>query len=158
MRRIPHLLVLLLALLAPLMLLAPSALRAAPDLTLEVIVHGASKVERLSAYELEALFTRSQTRWDDGAPVIPFSFPAGTEPRVLFDRVALRLRPEEVGRFWLDHRIRGLGLPPKQVPSAALMLQVIANLPGGIGYVPATRNRPGVKVVARIQQGKVVPP
>ena len=155
MRQLPYLLVLL---LAPLALFRPSALRAAPELTLEVIVHASSKVERLSAYELEALFTRTQTRWDDGTPVIPFSFPAGSEARMLFDRVALRLRPEEVGRFWLDHRIRGLGLPPKQVPSASLMLQVVANLPGGIGYLSATRNRPGVKVVARIQQGRVVPP
>jgi hypothetical protein len=155
MRPLLHLLVLL---LAPLLLLCPGELHAAPELTLDVIVHAGSKVGPLSAYELEALFTRTQTRWADGKPVIPFSFPAGSEARVLFDRVALRLRPEEVGRFWLDHRIRGLGLPPKQVPSASLMLQVVANLPGAIGYVPATRNRPGVKVVARIQQGKVVPP
>lgn len=136
----------------------PSALHAAPEVTLDVIVHASSKVERLSGYELEALFTRTQTRWTDGAAVIPFSFPAGSEPRVLFDRVALRLAPEQVGRFWLDRRIRGLGQPPKQVPSASLMLQVVANLPGAIGYLPTTRNHPGVKVVARIQQGKVVAP
>jgi len=139
-------------------LLRPSELHAATEVTLEVIVRASSKLERLSAYELEALFTRTQTRWDDGTAVIPFSFPAGSEPRVVFDRAALRLRPEQVGRFWLDHRIRGLGLPPKQVPSASLMLQVVANLPGAIGYLPATRNHSGVKVVARIQQGKVVAP
>jgi hypothetical protein len=153
-----HLAYLLVLLLAPLALLSPGVLRAAPEVTLEVIVNASSSVTHLSAYELEALFTRTQTRWDDGSAVIPFSFPAGSEPRVLFDRVALRLRPEEVGRFWLDHRIRGLGLPPKQVPTATLMLQVVANLPGSIGYLPATRTRTGVKVVARIQQGKVVPP
>ena len=158
MRKAAPVYVCLLALAALLALLRPSQLRAAPEVTLDVIVHGSSKLERLSAYELEALFTRTQTRWSDGATVIPFSFPAGSEPRVLFDRVALRLRPEQVGRFWLDHRIRGLGLPPKQVPSASLMLQVVANLPGAIGYLPTTRNHPGVKVVARIQQGKVVAP
>jgi hypothetical protein len=125
---------------------------------LDVIVHARAKAERLTGYELEAVFTRTQTRWDDGTPVIPFSFPAGSEPRVLFDHVALRLGPEEVGRFWLDRRIRGLGLPPKQVPNATLMVQVIANLPGAIGYAPAARTHAGVKVVARIVQGKVVAP
>ena len=148
----------ILFLLVALALLRPSGLHASTEITLEVIVHASSKVERLSAYELEALFTRTQTRWTDGSPVIPFSFPASSEPRMLFDRVALRLLPDQVGRFWLDHRIRGLGLPPKQVPSASLMLQVVANLTGAIGYVPATRNHAGVKVVARIQQGKVVAP
>lgn len=127
-------------------------------LSLDVIVHGACAADRLTAHELEALFTRTQTRWDDGTPVIPLSFAAGTDARALFDRVVLRLAPDEVGRFWLDRRIRGLGLPPRQVPSASLMQQVVANLPGAIGYAPSQPGRIGVKVVARIQQGKVVPP
>ena len=130
----------------------------AAALALDVFVHRSSTVTQLSAHELEALFTRMQTRWDDGSPVIPLSFAAGAEARVLFDRVVLRLGPDEVGRFWLDHRIRGLGLPPRQVPSATLMQQVVANLPGSIGYAPSQPGRTGVKVVARIQQGKVVPP
>jgi hypothetical protein len=133
-------------------------LAATAEEPLIVVVHEQSPVEKLSAYELEALFTRSQTRWSDGRAVYPFSFPAGTPARELFDRVVLRLNPEQVGRFWLDRRIRGLGMPPKQVPSAGLMLQVIANLPGAVGYVTGTRASPGVRVVARIVQGKVVPP
>lgn len=130
----------------------------AATLSLDVFVHRSSTVTQLSAHELEALFTRTQTRWDDGTPVIPLSFAAGADARVLFDRVVLRLGPDEVGRFWLDRRIRGLGLPPRQVPSATLMQQVVANLPSSIGYAPSLPGRTGVKVVARIQQGKVVPP
>jgi ABC-type phosphate transport system substrate-binding protein len=126
--------------------------------TLDVFVHPACAVTKLTDHELEALFTRAQTRWDDGTPVIPLSFTAGSEARVLFDRAVLRLEPDAVGRFWLDRRIRGLGLPPKQVPSAALMQQVVSNLPGAIGYGPSQPGRTGVKVVARIQQGKVVQP
>jgi hypothetical protein len=137
---------------------AANAAPPAAELSLDVFVHRSSAVTQLSAYELEALFTRMQTRWGDGTPVIPLSFPAGAEPRVLFDRVVLRLAPDEVGRFWLDRRIRGLGLPPRQVPNATLMQQVVANLPGSIGYAPSQPGRTNVKVVARIQQGKVVPP
>ena len=132
--------------------------QAAPDEPLFVIVHAKSPVERVSSYELEALFTRAQTRWDDGSTVYPFSFPPGSEPREQFDRVVLRLSSDQVGRFWLDRRIRGLGLPPKQVPSPTMMVQIVANLPGSIGYVPALRTRTGVKVIARIVQGKVMPP
>lgn len=132
--------------------------QAAVEEPLLVIVHPSVPVSSLSAYELEAIFTRDQTRWGNGSTIIPFSFPAGGEVRDVFDRVILRLDAEEVGRFWLDRRIRGLGLPPKQVPSAALMVKVVANLPGSIGYVPTLRARSGVKVVARIAQGKVLSP
>jgi hypothetical protein len=141
-------------------LFALDASAAAPSasLSLDVFVHRSSTVTQLSIHELEALFTRTQTRWGDGSPVIPLSFAAGADARVLFDRVVLRLGPDEVGRFWLDRRIRGLGLPPRQVPNAALMQQVVANLVGAIGYAPSQPGRTGVKVVARIQQGKVVAP
>ena len=127
--------------------------------TLLIIVHPQSRVEQVSSYQLEALFTRAQTRWDDGSAVYPFSFPAGSPPREGFDRAVLKLDPDQVGRFWLDRRIRGLGMPPKQVPTATMMTQIVANLPGAVGYIPAGRTKPpGVKVVARIVQGKVLPP
>jgi hypothetical protein len=128
------------------------------DEVLDVIVNEKAPVERLSGYEVEALFTRTQTHWSDGSVVYPFSFPAGSEAREYFDRVALRLGPEEVGRFWMDRKIRGLGSPPRQVPSALLMVQVIANLAGSVGYIPSTQTAPGVKVVARVLRGKVVSP
>jgi hypothetical protein len=131
---------------------------ATPEEPLLVIVNSNSSVERISIYEVEALYTRSRTRWSDGTPVYPFSFPSGTPARELFDRVVLRLNADQVGRFWLDRRIRGLGMPPKQVPTATLMQQIVANLPGAIGYLPATRTRPGTRIVARIVQGKVVVP
>jgi hypothetical protein len=134
------------------------SLAAAPEEPILVIVNASSPVDKISGYEIEALFTRSQTRWSDGTPVHPFSFPSGSPERELFDRVVLRLNADQVGRFWLDRRIRGLGMPPKQVPTPALMLQIVANLPGAVGYIPGARARPGVRIVARIVQGKVVSP
>ena len=127
--------------------------------SLLVIVHAQSPVDHVSGYEVEALFTRGQTRWDDGTAVYPFSLPAGSLPREQFDRAVLHLSPDQVGRFWLDRRIRGMGMPPKQVPTATMMMQIVANLPGAIGYMPLVHGKlSGVKVVARVVQGKVVAP
>jgi len=131
---------------------------AVDDEPLDVIVHESTSIERLSSYEIEAVFTRTQTRWSDGSVIYPFGLPAGSVAREYFDRAALRLDPDQVGRFWLDRRIRGLGAPPRQVPNANLMVQVIASLPGSIGYVPSDRRGPGVRVVARVVRGTVVSP
>ncbi|MET0339797.1 MAG: hypothetical protein ABW252_02300 [Polyangiales bacterium] len=124
---------------------------------IDVIVHPSAPASRLSSAELEAIFTRTQTRWSDGTAVVPLSFPADSTVRALFDRAVLRLDADQVARFWLDRRIRGLGAPPKQVLSPTLMLNVVRNLRGSIGYLPSQRGRTGVKVVARIVQGKVSP-
>lgn len=131
---------------------------AAPPETIDVITHPRSVATSLSASELEAMFTRSLTRWSDGRPIIPFNLADTDATRRRFDHAVLRLNPDQVGRFWLDQRIRGLGAPPKQVPDVSLLVKVIERLPGSIGYVPTTQRGTIVKVVARIVDGRVVSP
>jgi ABC-type phosphate transport system substrate-binding protein len=132
---------------------------ALPSVDLAVIVNPQMRVSHLSAVELETLFTRSQTRWDDGTPIVPINTPPGSDTRVAFDRAVLRLDPDAVGRFWIDRRIRGLGLPPRHVAESGTILRVVEKLKGAIGYTPEDLAKTAnVKVVARIRQGKVLPP
>lgn len=134
--------------------------RALPSLDLAVIVNPQTRESHMSAVEMEAMFTRTQTRWSDGTPIVPINAPPGTESRIVFDHAVLRLNPDDVGRFWIDRRIRGLGLPPRHLGEPGSVLRVVEKLPGAIAYVPenlvSTQGR--VKVVARIRQGKVLPP
>jgi len=66
-------------------------------------------------YEIEAVH-RTQTRWSDGTPVhrLVFRLQPGAQ---LFDRVVLKLNADQVGRFWLDRRIRGFSDAAEQVPT-----------------------------------------
>jgi len=134
--------------------------RALPSLDLAVIVNPATRVSHMSAVEMETMFTRAQTRWSDGTPIVPLNAPPGTEARIAFDRAVLRLNPDDVGRFWIDRRIRGLGLPPRQLAEPGSVMRVVEKLNGTISYVPESLvlHNGKVKVVARIRQGKVVPP
>jgi hypothetical protein len=130
--------------------------QAADDVTLLVIVHPRLQLNELSADRLEAIFTMSAREWPDGEPTVPYNYAPGSAYREAFDRGVLRMAPEEVARFWIDRRIRGMGDAPRKVPSVALMLRVVANLRGAIGYVPDGPLPPDVKVVARIAGGRVL--
>jgi hypothetical protein len=121
-----------------------------------VIVHPNVPVSSLSHDELESIFTLSRQRWPNGDPIVVFNFPPGTSERTHFDQSVLSMDPEQAARFWIDQRIRGGGSPPRKVPSAQLMLRVIASLPGSIGYVRDTQLGPDVKLVTRIVNGQVV--
>jgi hypothetical protein len=138
---------------------AAAPAHALPELDLAVFVHTQSHTGQLSAMEMETLFTRTQTRWDDGTPIVPINAPPGSELRVTFDRVVLRLDPDEVGRFWIDRRVRGLGVPPRHLGDPSSILRVVEKLNGSIGYAPHDLARGAhVKIVARIRQGKVLSP
>lgn len=133
--------------------------RALPNDDTLVIVNLQTRVTQLSAVEIETIFTRAQTRWDDGTPIVPINAPTGTALRTLFDRVVLRLDPEEVGRFWIDRRIRGMGVPPRNLAEPAAVVRVVEKLNGAIAYAPEALVRGAqVRIVARIHEGKVLPP
>jgi hypothetical protein len=156
MRELTTAWVVIVALLA---MVAAAPAHALPEVDLAVIVHLQAAAKQMSAVEVEAMFTRTQTRWDDGKPIVPINAPPGSTMRVQFDHVVLRLSPDEVGHFWIDRRVRGLGLPPRHVSEPATTVRVIENLSGAIGYAPEELVRDAkVRIVARIRQGKVLPP
>jgi hypothetical protein len=70
-----------------------------------------------------------------GLKLVPFNHPAGSPDRVAFDRIVLGMSPEEVGRFWVDQRIRGGDAPPRTIDSISLLVRVVAALPGALAYV-----------------------
>ena len=134
------------------------SLAVANDEALAVIVNPSTRASSISSDRLEAIFSLSEREWSAGVPVIPFNYAPGTSLREQFDQAILGMGPDEVARFWIDRRIRGFGDSPRKVPSVALMLRVIAKLPGAIGYVPESAVTSDVTGIARIKNGKVLPP
>jgi ABC-type phosphate transport system substrate-binding protein len=124
---------------------------------LVVIVH-AGNPARTSAAMLEKIFLRKEMAWDNGERIIPLNASPDSERRQRFDRVVLGMSPDEIARYWLDHRIRGGGTAPREVGDAVLTVKLIARLTGTIGYVPSDTQLSGVRVVARIRNDKVIPP
>jgi ABC-type phosphate transport system substrate-binding protein len=124
---------------------------------LVVIVHAGNPV-RTSPAMLGKIFLRKELTWDNGERIIPLNGSPDSERRQRFDRAVLGMSPDEVARYWLDHRIRGGGTAPREVGDAVLTVKLIARLTGTIGYVPSDIQLSGVRVVARIRNDKVIPP
>jgi hypothetical protein len=58
----------------------------------------------------------------------------------------LGLAPDAVARFWIDQRIRGLGGAPRAIP-AAMLIRVVPQLAGSIGYIRLNELGPGIKAI-----------
>jgi hypothetical protein len=83
-----------------------------------------------------------------GRRMLPFNYAPDHALRQTFDRLVLRMTPDEVGRYWVDRRIRGQGMPPRTVPSAAVARAVAAKLPGAITYVTTADVDASVRVLS----------
>ena len=119
----------------------------APTVRLQLVTAKTNAIRDLSFADLRQLY-RGKRISIAGIKTIPFNHPPGTPDRVGFDRVVLGMGPEEVGRYWVDQRIRGGDPPPRTIDSVSLLLRVVAALPGAIAYVREGFSSPELKVVS----------
>lgn len=104
---------------------------------LAVVVGSKSKVRDLSAAELRRVFLGRSTPSADGVPFKPVNHKSETAPRVKFDRVVLGMDPEEVKRYWVDQKIRGIKPPP--TVGAGAVSAVLEKVPGAICYLSVSQ-------------------
>ncbi|MDX2052190.1 MAG: hypothetical protein SFV15_07360 [Polyangiaceae bacterium] len=117
---------------------AVNGVQAASD-PLVVIVGPATNIDGLEFGVLQRMFRGEAVNYAGSRRAVPFNHPVQTSERREFDRVVLGLSPDEVARYWINRKIRGQSGPPRTVPSSALLLRVVAQLKGAIGYVRSSQ-------------------
>ena len=68
---------------------------------------------------------------------MPFNAQPKTAERTGFDRGVLGMSPDEVGRYWVDRKVRGQSGAPRSLPSVMHVQKVVAKFPNAISYLPA---------------------
>lgn len=111
-----------------------------------VVVAKGSPLKNLARDELKRCFMGDPVS-SDGKPVIPFNASIGSPERAGFDRKVLGMSPEEVGRFWVDRKVRGQGGAPRSLPTPAHIAKVAAKFPGAIGYLTEDQMTPDIQPV-----------
>jgi hypothetical protein len=103
---------------------------------LVVVVAASSAVKDISMGELRRAFL-GEAVTVGGKRLIAINHPLASPARDQFDRIVLGLKPDEVGRFWVDRSIRAQSPPPKTVQSPELAVRIAMSLPGAISYTTA---------------------
>lgn len=137
----------LLALAALALLICHPRPAAAEGQKLVVIVAKGSPIKSLTRAELRRAFLAEAVSVKD-VTLVPFNSAPGTAPRAGFDQAILGMSPAEVGRFWVDRKVRGQAPAPRSLPSIAHVLKVVAKFPGAVSYVPVDQLTAAVQAVA----------
>jgi ABC-type phosphate transport system substrate-binding protein len=120
---------------------------AAPANALVIVTQKNSALGDLTLRELKRLYQSEQVNGPDGAPIIPLNRPTGSPARVAFDQLVLKMDPDEVGRYWIDRKIRGQTGAPKAIPSLDLLRRAVASVTGTLTYLSASELTADLKVV-----------
>jgi ABC-type phosphate transport system substrate-binding protein len=138
---------LVLALVAPALLRSPEA--AEPGF--KVVVASANPVAAVGRVELAKIFLKSVTRWKDGREIAPVDQSGRSPVRAEFTRDVLEKagmgRMSAVESYWQQQVYSGRGVPPVVKASYAEVVAFVVANPGAVGYVGATADTTGVKVV-----------
>jgi hypothetical protein len=123
------------------------AAHAAQPVVLAVFVAKDSAIQNLKMTELRRVFTNADDSGFSGQRSVPFNHTAHSADRIGFDQTVLRMNPEEVSRFWIDRKIRGLPGPPRAVDSLSQLLHLVNRTAGGIGYARPQQITSEVRVI-----------
>ena len=126
---------------------AEHSARAAERVVLAVFVSKDSPIQSLKMNELRRIFTNADDSGFSGTRSVPFNHTAHSADRIGFDQTVLHMSPEEVSRFWIDRKIRGLPGPPRAIDSLSQLLRLVNRQTGGIGYARAPQVTSEVRVI-----------
>jgi hypothetical protein len=114
---------------------------------LVVVVAKGSSVTNISRSDLKRCFL-GEAISVAGKALIPFNATPNSPDRRDFDKAVLGMTPDEVGKFWVDRKVRGQSAAPRSLPSHAHIAKVAAKFPGAIGYLPSDQLTADVQAVS----------
>ena len=115
--------------------------------TFIVVVAPDNPVVSVTLAELQRIFLRKTTRWDDGEAITVYQRSVEDPIRAVFSQRVLGKESAELNEYWMNLALtRGIK-PPKVLRSATLVKQYLKRVRGGIGYILADEVDDTVKVL-----------
>ena len=129
------------------LMLAVSPAQAADDAAAIVVIAHPS-VARVDASTLQRLYTGRSIEVAGIAVTVVNAAP-GSPVRERFLQQVLGQDNDRYVAYWTVRRHIGKGVPPRDLKTAAEIIDFVLATPGGVGYIAAADLRPGLNVVLR---------
>lgn len=123
-------------------------LRAGPKDGLAVVVAKDSGLRNISARDLKRLYLSEVIEGPGGKRIIALNHDRGAPERVAFDEKVLGMGPEEVGRYWIDRKIRGQPGPPRTLTPLERLRAAIRRVDGTLTYLRVSDVQDDMKIVS----------
>jgi len=105
-------------------------------------------VPRLDAQTVQRLYTGRAVEVG-GLAIVPVNLTPASKARERFMAGVLNQDDDKYIAYWTVRKHIGKGTPPRELKSAAEVIEFVQATPGALGYVPAADLRSGLNVVLR---------
>ena len=117
---------------------------------LAIIAHSGYDTGTLDTQNVRKLFLGERNSFPSGQHATPFNHKVGSPDRKEFFSLVLSMPEASHKRHWKRKMARGAGSPPSELGSHDAVLKSIANTPGSIGYIDASKVDSTVKVLLTV--------
>jgi ABC-type phosphate transport system substrate-binding protein len=113
-----------------------------------IVTHPDAPVDDLSFAQLRSIFMGEQQFWSDRSRItLLVRAPAAAERELVLSRI-YRMNEAQFRQYWIAKMFRAdVPAGPKIVYTTAMTLELVAAIPGAIGFMPASEVTPVVKVI-----------
>ncbi len=126
--------------------LVSGAVVAEPDSGLVVVGH--ASLPRIDVALVQRLYTGRAIE-AGGQLATPINLRGGHPLRQRFLAAYLQTDEDRYRAYWTVRRHVGKGTPPREVDQVAEVLELLARMPGAVGYLDVADLRPGLNVICR---------
>jgi len=122
----------------------------AANADLAIIGHPDTDTGELDTHKVKRLFLGERKSFPNGLHATPINHIAGSPDREKFFTLVLNMPESNHNRHWKRKRSSGAGNSPAELNSHSAVLQLIADTPGSIGYIDASKVDDTVKVLLTV--------
>ncbi|MDX2023742.1 MAG: hypothetical protein SF187_26120 [Deltaproteobacteria bacterium] len=114
---------------------------------LVLVTAAKTQLENISAGDLRQLFLGETIRDKGNQKLVPLNHQPGSLERGLFDQRVLGMSQDEMARYWIDQKVRGLKGPPRNLAPAQMVARVVERFPGAVSYLRPEHVITGLRMV-----------
>lgn len=114
----------------------------------KVITNSSNSVSSISAKDASDYFLKKKSKWSDGTAVKPIDLSANSKVREEFSKSIHGKNTSAVRSYWQQAIFSGTASAPPEKDSDSEIVDYVKRTPGAIGYVSASADTDGVKLLS----------
>ncbi|MBV1919121.1 MAG: hypothetical protein KUG73_00450 [Pseudomonadales bacterium] len=124
----------------------------AADTSIVLVVNDSVEIEQISIDSLRAIYSLRQLSWSDGVEITTFVLDIDGDAHRQFCRDLLKVYPHQLKKGWDRMEYTGRARVPKVVQSEQMLLDLVKQIPGAIGYVQRDVEALNVHMVSVLEE------